>query len=161
MSVQQCASVFGISLKELEKAEGECASCLQRQLIEMEHIATDTSSKSRWKKIGVGAAVGGGLMLVAGLIALPLLLPVIALGATVTASVAAFVPLVGAGLSTGVVMAGSIITAGAQFIPFVFAAGGASLVAVKVAHITKGINGFPFPPPLPLPSFSILLFISY
>ena len=142
VSVQQCANLLGISLHELAVAEGECAVVLQRQLVEMERITNNNESKNRWIKVGIGAAIGGGVMFVAGLLALPLLIPLITIGVGLTATTVALLPLVGATLSTGVVMAGAALASAAQFIPIIFAAGGAGLIGYKVAHITQGIDGF-------------------
>ena len=144
VTIQQCAILLNIPLEELAKAEGECAECLQKQLIEMEHIKMNTKSKHRKKKIAIGAAIGGGAMLIAGLITLPLLLPFITLGVGVTAGAAALLPLVGGMVSTGLVMAGGLLVAGAQIIPLIFAIGGAGLIGYKVAHITEGIKGLFF-----------------
>jgi uncharacterized paraquat-inducible protein A len=141
VTIQQCAVLLGIPLQEVCKAEAECAQCLKKQLIELEHIKISTKSKNRKKKIALAAAIGGGAMFVAGLITLPLLLPFISLAVGVTAGAAALLPLVGSTIATGVVMAGTLLTIGAAAIPILFGVGGAGLVGMKIAHITEGLEG--------------------
>ena len=142
-SLHLLAKSVGIPIQQLSKAEGECASCLQRQLIEMEKIKQKSTSKNRKWKIAAGAAIGGGALLVASLIALPLTISMIGAGVGMTASAAAALGF-GAGVSSGIVMAGGLLTMAAPMLPLLFGAGGAALCGWKVHHITGGVKEFKF-----------------
>ena len=123
VSVQICASLLGLSLVELSVAEQECAAVLQKQLIEMKKMEEKNESKNRVMKIVGGAAIGGGLMFIAGLIALPLLLPIMVASFGVGAAAVAALPVAGAAaISAGIAAAGALAVSAASVIPFLFGA---------------------------------------
>lgn len=66
-----------MKLKDLCLVEGSSAQSLHKKLLEATQPTENTKSSYRALKIGAGAAVGGGVLLVAGLLAAPLLVPVI------------------------------------------------------------------------------------
>jgi len=142
-SLHLLAKSVGIPIEQLAQAEGECASCLQRQLIEMEKIKQKSTSSNRKWKIAAGAAIGGGALFLASLIALPLTISMIGAGVTMTAGAAAAMGF-GAGISSGIVMAGGLLTMAAPMLPILFGTGGAALCGWKVHHITGGVKEFKF-----------------
>lgn len=124
VSVQQISLLLNLSLEELSIAEKECSAILRRQLIEMRREEMKNASRNRALKIGAGAAVGGGVMFVAGLLALPLLVPAMISGFGTAAGVAAAAPIAGASLAAGVAAAGALATSVAPFLPLLFGAMG-------------------------------------
>lgn len=122
VSVQLCAMLLQVSLSELSIAEQECSAILQRQLVEMRKQEIQNASRNRALKIGAGAAVGGGVMFIAGMLALPLLLPLMISGVGAAAGLAASAPIAGAGMAAGIAAAGALLTSAATFIPFLFGA---------------------------------------
>ena len=74
--------------------EAECAEFLHEKLIEKENPNAKGQSSKRNVKLVAGAAIGGGVLFAAGLIAAPLIVPAVVGGA---AFVAGAVPLLGLG----------------------------------------------------------------
>lgn len=87
VSLQQCALHMRLPLKKLLLVEGESAGFLQKKLMELQdkNRTSATKSKNRNVKIAAGAVIGGGILLGAGLIATPLLIPVFLGGVTLAA----------------------------------------------------------------------------
>lgn len=108
ISIQECAYEIGLDLKDLLELEEKCADFLQKKLSEMregdEH-AKKISRKGRKGKMILGGAIGGGVLLIAGIIATPLLIPIVLSG---TAVLAATLP-ASLGLSSAVLMSGGLI----------------------------------------------------
>jgi len=151
VSIHRVADFLGFGLEELGRVESECAEFLRKQLtntdIDQSNLKKSTKSKNRNVKVGLAAAVGGGLLVAAGIIASPLLIPVIIGGAVIAAGAVAALPLVGAGLATGVVLGGGILAiTSPAVIPLVFGATGAGLASYNVALITEGLSEFFFVP---------------
>lgn len=106
VAIQECAYQLGLNYHELLELEGNCADFLQKKLTEIEHNdEAFGKSRHRKKKLIVGGVIGGGVLLVTGLIATPLFIPVFLSG---TAFVAGILP-ASLGLSSAILMGGSLL----------------------------------------------------
>lgn len=130
VSVQLFALLLDVPLDELSVAEQECSAILQRQLIEMRKHELQNASRYRALKIGAGAAVGGGVMFIAGMIALPLLVPLVMSGFGAAAAIGAAAPVAGASIAAGTAAAGALLTSALSFLPFLFGAFGLHIFSI-------------------------------
>lgn len=129
----------------LEDAEANFASILYASLDEKPGSKNTavTKSNTRWLKIGLGAAVGGTILLAAGVVASPLLIPALG-GLVATASLTAGA--VGfSTMATGLAMGSSlIVSAGSPVVIGLFGVAGATVFSMHVHKLTKFINVFYF-----------------
>ena len=144
ITVQECAYRMGLEFKDLLELEGKCADFLQNKLTEIEdgnEKAKKLTTKGRKGKMILGGALGGSAMLIVGILATPLIIPVILSG---TAILASTLP-ASLGIPSAVLMSGSLLAmVMAPSLPLVFGAAGARLGTVKVDALTKGISEFGF-----------------
>lgn len=102
VSIERCAFLLGLSLHELLELEHQCSEFLQKKLTEIEH---KDSKNSNTGKMVLGGVVGGTILLITGIIAAPLLIPVFLGG---TAILAAALP-ASLGVSSAILIGGNMI----------------------------------------------------
>jgi Protein of unknown function (DUF726) len=109
-----------------------------------EDALSATASSGRWWKVGVGAAVGGGIFVLTSGLAAPLVLPLLgsALATATTAGVAAGAATVVAPVSA--IGTSVLATHGTVAVGALFGAAGASIAGGKMSALTGGLEQFEF-----------------
>jgi hypothetical protein len=145
VSAQYLAKVLHIEPNKLSAAEDGLAHELCKAMAEIEEVKKkkSTESKGRLWKMGLAGLIGGGLLLLTGGLAAPIVLP--ALGALVGA-VGTTATALGLGSLAAVTAAGGslLMLGGVAMITGIFGAAGAGLATWSMNKRTAGIDIFKF-----------------
>jgi hypothetical protein len=145
VSAQFITKVLGIDLKKMSEAEDGIAHELCKALAELEEVKRkkSTESSGRIWKMGLAGLIGGGLLLLTGGLAAPLVLP--AMGALIGA-VGTTATAFGLGSLAAVTAAGGsiLMLGGVAMVTGIFGAVGAGLATWSMNKRTAGVDVFKF-----------------